>query len=382
MLRFFGLMLALGLGTLGPVSLRAAQQAAAAAPGTALPPGAGGADIYRAACATCHGPDGRGAPRAVVGFETEIRDFAECAFATAEPDPDWYAVVHEGGPIRALGREMPAFGEALTGGQIRLALGHVRTFCTDRSWPQGDLNFPRAFFTEKAFPENETLWETAYTTGPKGAVNNNLVYERRLGSRWQVEAIAPIDFHYNFDAGPGAPWAKGLGDVALGAKRTLFSSMRTGTIAAAGAEVIVPTGNEYKDLGEGTFRFEPFGMFGQVLPHDSYLQVHGGVELPADENLAAKEAFVRGAIGTTFAQDRGFGRAWSPQVEVLWARPFGAVSEWDVVPQVQVSLSRLQHVLVAAGVRVPLTQTEVRKPQVLFYFQWDWFDGGLFDFWK
>jgi mono/diheme cytochrome c family protein len=362
MARSFVLLVFLFLAALGSAWLSAAQPPAAQAPSNALPPNASGADVYRAACATCHGVDGRGAPKAVLGFDTEIRDFTECSFATVEPDPDWYAVVHEGGPIRALAREMPAFGDALTSDQMRLALGHVRTFCTDRAWPQGDLNFPRAFFTEKAFPENETVWETAVTTGHHGAVNNDLVYERRIGS--------------------GAPWAKGLGDVAIGAKRALFSSMRTGTIAAAGAEVIFPTGNEYKDLGEGTYRFEPFAMIGQVLPHDSYLQMHGGVELPADENLAAREAFLRTAVGTTIAQDRGFGRAWSPQVEVLWAKPFNASSEWDIVPQVQVSLSKLQHVLVAAGVRVPITQTEERKPQVLFYFLWDWFDGSLFDFWK
>ena len=32
---------------------------------------------------------------------------------------------------------------------------HLWTLCTDPSWPRGDMNFPRAFFTEKAFPENE-----------------------------------------------------------------------------------------------------------------------------------------------------------------------------------------------------------------------------------
>ena len=67
---------------------------------------------------------------------------------------------------------------------------------------------------------------------------------------------------------------------------------------------------------------------------------------------------------------------------MLWAKPFGEASEWDVVPQMQVSLSKLQHVLIAGGVRVPLTQRDERKPQVLFYFLWDWFDGGLFSFWK
>ncbi|NJR13887.1 MAG: DUF459 domain-containing protein, partial [Phyllobacteriaceae bacterium] len=46
-----------------------------------------------------------------------------------------------------------------------------------------------------------------------------------------------------------------------------------------------------------------------------------------------REAYLRTAIGTTFAQDRGFGRAWSPQVEVLWAKPKDGAAEWDIVPR-------------------------------------------------
>ena len=52
------------------------------------------------------------------------------------------------------------------------------------------------------------------------------------------------------------------------------------------------------------------------------------------------------------------------------------------MPQLQVSLSKLQHVSVAGGVRIPLTQRDERPPQVLVYLLWDWFDGGFFEFWK
>ena len=69
-------------------------------------------------------------------------------------------------------------------------------------------------------------------------------------------------------------------------------------------------------------------------------------------------------------------------MEVIVAKPEGGSTEWDLVPQVQVSLSKLQHVLLNVGVRVPLNEREDRKPEVLTYFLWDWFDGGLFDFWK
>jgi hypothetical protein len=68
--------------------------------------------------------------------------------------------------------------------------------------------------------------------------------------------------------------------------------------------------------------------------------------------------------------------------EVLIARPEGGPAEYDLVPQMQVSLSKLQHVLLSVGVRVPLNERHERKPQLMTYFLWDWFDGGLFQFWK
>lgn len=359
------------------VSLRA-QQPSPSQPANALPAVRSGAQIFEAACATCHARDGRGTPKPAIGFDVPIRDFTDCT-ASAEPSPDWFAVVHEGGPVRALDRHMPAFGDALGADDIDKVVDYLRGFCAEReAWPIGDLNFPRAFFTEKAFPENETVWTTNIATEGDKAVGNELVYERRIGARNQIEVIVPVDFQQQAS---GQSWVKGIGDLAFAMRRTFLANASSGTIAAAGAEVILPTGNADKNLGNGYTVFEPFAMWGQALPRDSYFQMHGGIEIPSDGD-ATKEAYLRTAIGTTFAQDRGFGRAWSPQVEVLWARPFGEESEWDVVPQLQVSLSKLQHVLIAGGVRVPLTQREERHPQVLVYFLWDWFDGGLFSFWK
>jgi len=123
-------------------------------------------------------------------------------------------------------------------------------------------------------------------------------------------------------------------------------------------------------------------MWGQMVGANGFVQLHGGVEVPLDRERAGVEGFLRTAIGYTFAQDRGFGRAWSPMAEVLVAKPEGEPTEWDVVPQLQVSLSKLQHVLLSVGVRVPLNARDTRKPDVLTYVLWDWFDGGLFQFWK
>ena len=336
-----------------------------------------GEEIYRAACITCHGEDGRGGAPELLG-NVEPPDFSDCAFATGEPDADWEIVVHEGGTIRALSRHMPAFGDALTPDEISLAVSHLRRFCSESGWPRGDLNFPRAFFTEKAFPENEMVWAIGLSDTDGTAVANEIVYERRLGARSQFEIVAPLDFQPAPDGGR----ARGLGDLALAFKHTLYSSMNTGGIASAGMEVIFPTGKEELGLGNGFTVFEPFAMWGQMLPRNSFLQLHGGLELPSDSSLGETEGFIRTSVGTTLAQDRGFGRAWSPQVELLWAKSEGSAAEWDIVPQVQVTLSKLQHVMLSVGVRVPLSEREERPTQFLVYTLWDWFDGSPFDFWK
>jgi hypothetical protein len=146
--------------------------------------------------------------------------------------------------------------------------------------------------------------------------------------------------------------------------------------------VVFPTGKEQLGLGGGATIVEPFVLWGQLLLRNAFVQVHAGAELPVSGADASREGFVRAAAGVTFAQDRGFGRAWTPQIEVLWAKPEGGPAEWDAVPQVQVTLSKLQHVMIAGGIRVPLTERRVRSTQVLTYLLWDWFDGGFFEFWR
>ena len=56
-----------------------------------------GGRIFEAACAQCHGPRGKGAPQPTVGFVLPLPDLSDCNF-TREPDADWFAVIHDGGP--------------------------------------------------------------------------------------------------------------------------------------------------------------------------------------------------------------------------------------------------------------------------------------------
>jgi mono/diheme cytochrome c family protein len=357
----------------------------AQSPSTALPPNATGEQMFALACATCHATDGKGSPEHVVGFRLPLPnghglpDFTDCATNTPEPLADWNAVVHRGGRVRGLDRHMPAFGDALSEEQIERILQYVRALCSQRAWPHGELNLPRAFFTEKAYPENEAVLTTGVTTAGSTAVTNEVLYEHRLGARGQYEIAVPFELQQGEG---GAPWSRGLGDIEVAVRRTFIADVKRGSIFAAGGAVTLPTGKESEGLGNGFTILEPFAMFGQTLGTSGFLQVHGGIEIPTDHERGDNETFLRTALGYTFARDQGFGRAWSPMAEVLMARPWGSATEWDVVPQVQVSLSKLQHVLVSVGVRVPLNERDERHPQVLSYLLWDWFDGGFFQFWK
>ena len=74
-------------------------------------------------------------------------------------------MIHQGGPARGFDRMMPAFGDELTDEEIARVIEHIRGFCTERGWPHGDLNMPRALVTEKAYPENEAVVTTTFARG-------------------------------------------------------------------------------------------------------------------------------------------------------------------------------------------------------------------------
>ena len=334
-----------------------------------------GEQLYQAACAACHGADGKGQPQAVRAFDLDVPDFTDCGFNTAEAHLDWVAVAHQGGPVRAFDPMMPAFGDALSVEEIGRVIDHVRAFCSDTAWPRGDLNLPRPFVTEKAFPENEAVLTTTIVASHGKSVSNQFLYEHRVGPRGQYEIFVPVALRQ----GPAGAWSRGLGDVGAAYKHVLFDSLVSGSIFSAGGEIVFPTGKEGEGLGGGVTIFEPFVTLSQMLPSDGFLHLHAGVEVPSDTDRAPKETFWRAALGKTYMEG-SWGRAWSPMVELLGARA-GDDTEWDIVPEMQVSLSTRQHILLNVGMRVPLNERESRSKRFLVYLLWDWFDGGLFTGW-
>jgi cytochrome c553 len=350
--------------------------------GTALAAGAqspDGAALYKADCAVCHGLDGRGRSAAEVGFDIPLPNFTDCDFATREPDNDWWSIIHRGGPIRGFDRMMPAFEKALSDEEIAALVQHLRAFCTDEGWPRGDLNFPRALFTEKAYPEDEAVITTTVKTEGLDSVTHEFLWEQRFGQLNQIELSLPIT---RADLGDPVGWKSGAGDFAIAVKHTQNHSLERGSILTIGGELKLPTGDEAKGFGVGSSVLEGFVLWGKALRNDSFLQLQGAAEFPRDSALE-NEISIRAAYGRSWTVDKPFGRAWTPMVELLGAKPLesGANTEWDVVPQIQVTLSKRQHIQAGAGFDVPVSEREGRATTFVFYLLWDWFDGAIREGW-
>jgi hypothetical protein len=313
-----------------------------------------------------------------VALPLPLPNFTDCQFAPREANHDWAAITHDGGPARAFNRMMPAFGSALSSAEIEQALNYMRTFCTNRAGPRGELNLPRPIVAEKAFPEDELVAETDVATGRLGGSSHAFTYERRLGARTQWELKLPIEVQPR----DGRSTLAGVGDVAGAVKHVLYHSVERGSIFSVIEEVVLPTGSESRGFGSGTPIFESAVAFGQILPGNAFVQFHGGVGLPADTSKAAREAFWRTAIGRSYTNGR-FGRTWSPMLELVAARELvaGEKVQWDLVPEMQVTLSTRQHIRVAGGVQIPVTDSGPRRTRLVGYILWDWFDGGLFKGW-
>ncbi|MFO1468594.1 MAG: hypothetical protein U1F35_19475 [Steroidobacteraceae bacterium] len=349
-----------------------------------------GRDIVAAACAAFAARTARERSAAELGFQPPdtYPDFSRCDQTAQEANRDYRAIVRSGGPARAFSPIMPAFGAALSPAQIDAVVDYLRTLCTDRGWPRGELNVPRALSTEKAFPEEELVLTTAAGLRGPTAIDSELVYEKRLGRHDQLEfalpfAVQSTDSHATI---------AGIGDAAVGWKHVLFahssaderSGHEQGSILSLQGEVILPTGSRSRGLGSGETSYGVFAMYDLLLPGRAFLQVQAGGEFPFRRGSGEPNAlYARFALGRSFNQGLGAGRLWSPMIEFIGNRDLAdaAPSQWDVLPQLQVTLSRRQHMRLNVGVDIPVNDRDGRAEQFLLYVLWDMADGGLLEGW-
>jgi hypothetical protein len=128
---------------------------------------------------------------------------------------------------------------------------------------------------------------------------------------------------------------------------------------------------------------EAFAAYGQILPSNMFVQAQGGTEQPwstrdvlacAVGGSASARACVRdGPRAPVVANPRAAGRSrlrgWRED-----ERGSAASGPGDA--------QQTQHVRFNLGFQIPVNNTSTRSKQVVFYFLWDWFDGGLLDGWK
>ena len=347
----------------------------------AKPPNAkNGEKIFKSGCNTCHGADGRGAPETFTEFKRpdSFPDFTRCDQTTPEPNSAWKDAIVNGGPSRGFSQIMPAFGELLTDEQINDVIAYMRTFCTGKHWARGELNLPRALVTEKAFPEDEVVVSTAVNASGSSGFTTDMIVEKRFGVHNQIEIDVPVTAQDQ-----NHTWYGGVGDTTFAVKREMFSSLRTGSILSLQGGVLAPTGSRTRGFGTGTTTFETFAAFDQLFPTNTWVQFQTGADLPRHTDVAPQSVFWRTAVGQTFAKDHGLGRLWSPMFEFLANRDLvtGAKTDWDVLPEMQVTISHRQHIRADIGVRTPVTNTAGRSKQVVFYVLWDFADGKLLEGW-
>ena len=339
-----------------------------------------GEHIYKAACIACHGPDGTGTPQSVAGFERPrtFPDFTQCDQTTPEDNSAWKAVITNGGGYRGFSHIMPSFKEALTSKQIDQVIGYLRGFCRQPGWPRGELNLPRAIATEKAFPEDELVISSVFNAQGAPSIVSHIIHEQRFGKKNQIEVDVPLNFQDQ-----NHTWYGGVGDTTLGLKRVMFSNLQSGSILSLQGSVIVPTGSRQRGFGSGTTTFETFAAFDQLFPTNTFVQTQLGADLPRHTDIAPQSIFFNTAIGQMMPQQNGLGRLFTPMMEFLAARDLTdrAKTDWDVLPQMQVTISKRQHVRADLGLRIPVTNTTGRQKQVVFYLLWDWFDGRLNEGW-
>src|SRR5881398_286956 len=308
-----------------------------------------GAALYQAWCSKCHGADGRGKAAATARLAVPPADLQECKASTAEPEARWIGIVTHGGAALGLSLDMPAFEEAGTPAQIRAVVRYARSLCGELGWPPGELNFPRAFLVEKAYPEDEIV----VTDQARG---QEYIYEHRLGRRFQLEVSART-------ALDGQPRA--FDGVTGALKYNVWHSLERRALVSLGLEATPPLGRQ--DVWE----LEPFVAFG-ANPGRA-LVVQGEVVATWEDG---------GFDGMSYRVGAGheLGR-FVPMLEAGWTVPTAGERALSFYPQVWIRLSRLGHVAGSLGAELPATGPEPRHPRLIAFVLWDFGDAPLFRGW-
>jgi cytochrome c553 len=330
--------------------------------------------MWTAWCARCHADDGSG--KMVEPTITVVpMDFTDCTVAAAEPDADWQRAIAKGGAGVGLSSQMPAFEDSLTEEQITALVSHLRGFCKQPGWPSGNTNFPRPILTGKAFPENEFLIVPAvshFDESPAPSITAaSLVarYERRIGRRSMVEIEVPL-----VATNALTTWTAGLGDAALAFKHAIYDRADVPRIVSLGIETILPSGDRFKDHGEGTVILEPFISAGAML-RNWYVQSQLEVDLPVDRQRSDRAIAYNVYVGRDLSAAPD---AWTIGAEVNSETVFkylGVTATFTAVtPQVRKGLTGTGALAAAAGVVLPINKRDAQGVRWVGYLLWEYLE--------
>src|SRR5262249_7202499 len=154
-------------------------------------------------------------------------------------------------------------------------------------------------------------------------------------------------------------WYGGGGNVTMGAKCEMRSSLCKGWILSLFGGGMVATGKHARGCRSGATTLPWHRAVPQVFANTTFEHLQPGAKRPRNTETAPQPLYWRTALGQSIAANHGLVRLWTPMVEFVAARDLvdQARTNWDVVPEMQVTISRRQQIRANIGFSKPFTNT-------------------------
>ena len=170
----------------------------------------------------------------------------------------------------------------------------------------------------------------------------------------------------------------GLGDLEVAIKHALYTGnpndASTPRIVSLGLEVVLPSGDRFKDHGKGTPIVEPYVSAGMMI-RNWYVQTQLKAEFPVDRLRASRAVVYNAYVG----RDTGAApNTWTIGVELNGEieMPLQGTTSQVVAltPQVRKGLTGTGALAASVGVMVPLNKREEQGVRWVGYLLWEYLE--------